>query len=335
MKRLLAVLLPLFLLSGCAPREYSTDFFAMDTFMSARVQGQRAQTLAAQCEQKVNQLEKLLSRTRADSAIYQINALSSETLPSLVTAYIQEAAALSSWTEGCFDPTVAVLTDLWGIGTDAACVPEQKKIDEALLQIGADNIEIGKLNESDTWEVTLRNGAQLDLGGIAKGIAADECTAILRQADASGLLMLGGNIYAVGSNSGKPWIVGIADPDNNTDYLATVAVEDLSVVTSGDYERYFEQDGKRYHHIFDPRTGYPADSGLRSVTVIDENSTMADALTTALFVMGLEDGMEFCAANGIAAVFITADKQIHTTPKVKQICAFTFDGEDKGYTYVQ
>lgn len=333
MKRFFAALLPLFLLCSCTPKEYSADFFAMDTFMSVRVQGGAAQTLAAQCEQKVNELEKLLSRTREDSPIYQINASSSRAVPVLAAAYLQDAVALSSWTEGRFDPTVAALTDLWGIGTDAARVPAQNEIDEALLRVGTANIEIGSLDGSDTWEVTLKNGAQIDLGGIAKGIAADECADILRQADASGLLMLGGNIYAVGSNEGKAWMVGIADPDQNADYIATVAVENLSVVTSGDYERYFEQDGKRYHHIFDPRTGYPADSGLRSVTVIDERSTMADALTTALFVMGLEDGMEFCAENGIAAVFITTDKQVHTTARVQEICTFTFDGESKGYTY--
>ena len=152
------------------------------------------------------------------------------------------------------------------------------------------------------------------------------------------LATLGGNIGAYGENpvrdSGN-WVVGIADPDNNADYLATVEVRGLSVVTSGDYERYFEQDGKRYHHIFDPATGYPADSGLRSVTVIDEASTRADALTTALFVMGLEEGMAFCAANDIAAVFVTADKQVHVTDKVGAVCTFTFLGEEKGYTHAQ
>ena len=112
-------------------------------------------------------------------------------------------------------------------------------------------------------------------------------------------------------------------------------MHDLSVVTSGDYERYFEQDGVRYHHIFDPETGYPAVSGLRSVTVIDENSTRADALTTALFVMGADKGRAYCEKNGIAAVFITSDRQVFTTEKVSELCSFSFTGEDKGYTYAQ
>ena len=135
------------------------------------------------------------------------------------------------------------------------------------------------------------------------------------------------------------------NPRNNTIFLsatvydaatvAAVAVHDLSVVTSGDYERYFEQDGVRYHHIFDPETGYPAASGLRSVTVIDENSTRADALTTALFVMGADKGRAYCEKNGIAAVFITSDRQVFTTEKVSELCSFSFTGEDKGYTYAQ
>lgn len=136
-------------------------------------------------------------------------------------------------------------------------------------------------------------------------------------------------------NEGKDWNIGIADPDDSTDTIAAVAVHDLSVVTSGDYERYFEQDGVRYHHIFDPKTGYPAASGLRSVTVIDANSTRADALTTALFVMGADKGRAYCEENGIAAVFVTADKQVFTTSRVADVCTFTFTGEDKGYTYAQ
>lgn len=337
MKRMLAAVLPLLLLCGCAPKEYSTDFFAMDTFMSVTVLGETGQDAAQQCERRVNELEGLLSRTRSGennakaSAVYLINHAPSGTGMVDEGGYIQTAKALSEQTNGLFDPTTARLTDLWGIGTDEPRVPAQSEIDEALLTVGAANIVV----DQNSGFVSLAGGAQLDLGGIAKGIAADECAAILREADASGLLMLGGNIYAVGSNNGKPWRIGIADPDNNVEYIATVAVEDRSVVTSGDYERYFEQDGKRYHHIFDPRTGYPAESGLRGVTVIDENSTRADAFTTALFVMGLEDGMAFCEANGVAAVFITSDKRVYTTPAVAKACTFTFAGEDKGYTYAQ
>lgn len=329
MKRFLAALLPLFCLTACAPKaqEYSTDFFAMNTFMQARVLGQDAQQTATAVEQRVNALDKLLSRTREDSEIYRLNHANGAAIETEAAAYVALALPQIEVTSGSFDPTVAPLTDLWGIGTEAAHVPAQEEINQAMAHVGWENIQV---NGS---QVTLKNGAEIDLGGIAKGAAADECAQILRDAGNEGLLALGGNIYAVGTNNGKPWVVGIADPDDTADYLATVAVQELSVVTSGDYERYFEQDGKRYHHIFNPATGYPADSGLRGVTVIDQSSVRADAMTTALFVMGLEKGMAFCEQNEIAAVFITSEKEIYTTSKVSEICQFSFVGEDKGYTY--
>ncbi len=333
MKRILAASLLLLTLSGCGGRSepYSTDFFAMDTFMSVKVLGSDGESLAQQCESEINSLEGVLSRTREDTDIAKLNAADGApvTLSDEGAKLLGTALDLSAATDGAYDPTVAPLTDLWGIGTEHQQVPSQSDIDAALAAVGTQHVHVS----GDS--VQLDRGSKIDLGGIAKGYAADLCADILKGADADGLLVLGGNIYAVGTNEGKDWNIGIADPDESTDTVAAVAVHDLSVVTSGDYERYFEQDGVRYHHIFDPATGYPAASGLRSVTVIDGNSTRADALTTALFVMGADEGRAYCEENGIAAVFITADRQVFTTSKVSELCDFSFTGEDKGYTYAQ
>lgn len=339
MKRILAAFLLLLCLAGCTPqpKSYTADFFAMDTFMSITAYGeseQAAQDTAVQLEQRINALEPALSRTREDSDLYRLNHADGAACEVSEDTYaaIEAAVQFAEWTGGAFDPTMAPLTDLWGINTDHAHVPAQAEIDAALAHVGYQNIELLGNNQ-----VRLLNGAQLDLGGIGKGFATDAAAAMLDGTQGV-LATLGGNIGAYGENPNRDsgnWVVGIADPDDNAAFIATVEVRGLSVVTSGDYERYFEQDGKRYHHIFDPATGYPADSGLRSVTVIDESSTRADALTTALFVMGLEAGMAFCGQNDIAAVFVTADKQVHVTDKVGEVCTFAFLGEEKGYTHAQ
>lgn len=339
MKRILAAFLLLLCLAGCTPQpeSYTADFFAMDTFMSITAYGedeQAVQDTAVQLEQRINALEPALSRTREDSDLYRLNHADGAVCEVSEDTYaaIEAAVQFAEWTGGAFDPTMAPLTDLWGINTDHAHVPAQAEIDAALTHVGYQNIELLGNNQ-----VRLLNGAQLDLGGIGKGFATDEAAAMLDGTQGV-LATLGGNIGAYGENPNRDsgnWVVGIADPDDNAAFIATVEVRDLSVVTSGDYERYFEQDGKRYHHIFDPATGYPADSGLRSVTVIDESSTRADALTTALFVMGLEEGMAFCGQNDIVAVFVTADKQVHVTDKVGEVCTFAFLGEEKGYTHAQ
>jgi len=169
----------------------------------------------------------------------------------------------------------------------------------------------------DGNSVTLDSGMMLDLGGIAKGFAADKAVEIYAQYGVtSALLNLGGNIYAYGQKQdGSDFRIGLRDPfGGEGEYAAVVSVHDTSVVTSGVYERYFESNGQTYHHLFDPKTGYPCDNSLQSVTIICTSSTQADALSTALFVMGTEDGMKLAEQlDGVEAVFITDDHQIYVT----------------------
>ena len=346
MKRYLAAAMLLLTLTGCgSTRLYteSRDFFAMDTYMSVDVSSETsnasASDMASRIEQRVNELDAALSCTQQAGDLYRLNHANGQPTEVSEDTYtaLEKALEYAELTDGAFDPTMAPVTDLWGIGTDNARVPAQSEIDEALTHVGYENIKLLGNNQ-----VQLLNGAQVDLGGIGKGYAGDAVHRLaLDNSEHTNwhiIARLSGNIELFGGKTAEAenrnWNIGIADPDDNTDSIAVVSLGDGSVVTSGDYERYFEQDGKRYHHIFDPKTGYPADSGLRGVTVIDPCSTKADALTTALFVMGLDKGMQFCAENEIAAVFITSDKQVYTTSGVEDY-TFEFLGEKKGYTYAE
>lgn len=315
-------------LTGCAPKQATQDFYAMDTVMSITAYGGKAEQAVSECVQYINQLEAAISRTQESSEISAVNEADGTTveLSEETADILQDALDIAAETDGCFDPTVAPLSDLWQIGTDNAHLPEQEEIDEALQYVGYERVSM------DGGAVTMDAGMKMDLGGIGKGYAADHVVEILESYNVKrAIIALGGNIYALGSKDrGLNWTVAITDPDNQEDYLGTLEVSDTSVVTSGDYERYFEQDGKRYCHIFDAETGYPAETDLRSVTVVTPESTKADGYTTALFVMGYDKAVEFCEQHEIEAIFVCSDHTVHVTDGLKD--AFTLLNETD-YTY--
>ncbi len=294
-------------------QEASQEFYAMDTYMSIQVYGGEAQEAVDECVQYINDLEQEISRTNEDSEIYTLNETGVATVSDDTADILTAAAELAKQADGYFDPTVAPLSDLWQIGTENAHIPKKSQIAKARKLVDYTKLHINGNN------VTLPKSMKIDLGGIGKGYAADHVLKILQDKGVtSGIVALGGNIYAVGKKDGnKDWNVAIADPDSNGEYLGKLEVSDTSVVTSGDYERYFEEDGVRYCHIFDPATGAPAQSDLRSVTIVDKNSTKADAFTTALFVMGYEKAEKFCEENDIEAVFVCSDKTVHVTDGLK------------------
>ena len=211
---------------------------------------------------------------------------------------------------------------LWGFTGQTQRVPTQSDLDEALKSVGTDRIDF-----SDEG-VSLHGDAEIDLGGIAKGYAAERCVALLEQNGATAaLLSLGGNVQTYGTKpDGSAWRIGIADPSSPAQSIATLTVHGTkALVTSGGYQRYFEADGVTYHHILDPETGCPAQSGLASVTVIADSGTMADAYSTALFVMGLERATDFWRREqSFEAVFVTTDGAIYATDGVTpEDCEYT------------
>jgi thiamine biosynthesis lipoprotein len=215
--------------------------------------------------------------------------------------------------QGAFDITVRPLTKLWGIGKKNTYIPPQELIDEARSRVNASKIIIDKEQSTARFNV---NDGSIDLGGIAKGYAADEVKRIIvRNGIESALIDLGGNIVTVGTKpDGSSWKVGIQNPlAPRGEYLGVVEANDRTVVTSGSYEQFFIKDKIRYHHIIDPRTGYPAQSSLYSVTAICEKSIDADALTTALFILGYEEGLKLVDQIGAEAIFITDTMEVRMT----------------------
>ena len=283
-KRLIPLLLAL-LLCGCAaqPVDYETEFFAMDTVMQVRLYGAKdAEKQAQSLIDTIHHLDATLSVTRAESEICRLDAGEALIPSPAVAELLDRTLALSQRTGGCLDPTVYPIVKLWGFTTGEYHLPSQEEIDQTLPLCGAQHIR------RDGEALSLDPGSALDFGAVAKGYAAEVCAEQIAKSGATGILALGGNIQTVGDKpDGSDWRIGITNPFSPD---ATIAVLNLrgshAVVTSGGYQRYFEEDGVRYSHIMDPATGLSAQSGLCSVTIVADSGFLADGLSTALYVMG-------------------------------------------------
>lgn len=288
MKRIVCVILICLLLCGCTGSgSVQRDLWAMDTYMDLQLWGADAEAGAEQITELIKQLEADWSVTDPDSLIHHPQDADREQ-----RGFLQAVEDLSMRTGGAYYPYLGGLAEVWGFLSGEYCIPTQEQIEAAMSQ------------------------GKLDLGGAVKGYAGQQAADLLAALNVeSALLNLGGNIQTYGNKAdGTPWNIGIQNPDGG-DPVGVISVEGtMAVVTSGDYQRYFEQDGVRYHHIFDPATGHPADSGLRSVTVICQSGLTADVLSTALFVMGLEEASGFWQeSDDFEAVFILADGSILAT----------------------
>lgn len=287
-----ALLIVTLFLTGCqpTPTPQNLSFPAMDTFMHLTAYGEGAQTALEAIREDILFLDTLLSVTEDTGEVYALNHRTdtTRTLSPELTALLEQALILARQTDGAFDPTVYPVVRAWGFTTDAYQVPASDELDELVSLVDHTALHLN----GNT--LTLPDSVQLDFGGIAKGWAGDRAVQILNGAGiASAIVRLGGNIHTIGTKpDGSLWKVGIEDPQTGG-ALATLSVADLAVVTSGSYQRFFTQDGQTYHHIIDPATGRPADSGLVSVTVVGKYGARCDALSTALFVMGLERGTQF------------------------------------------
>ncbi len=319
MKRLFSFVLSLLLLfsltSCAADKPLSRTVTALDTVCTISLYGENEEsTLDAVCAM-IQEYEQRWSRTIPNSEVSVLNAANgAQTAVSTATVeLLQTAQFYSIATEGAFDITTAPLTDLWKAAEQSGTLPDEAALSAACATTGAYRMQFGV----DT--ATLERGTSIDLGGIAKGAIADKVSEALKAGGCSSALIdLGGNIVALGSKpNGEPFHIGIADPQKEEALIATVAVSDRAVVTSGSYQRGYEIAGEWYSHILDPKTGYPVENDLASVTILAPLALDADVLSTACFVMGYEKASTFLDTyDDIEAVFVKADGSVVATDGV-------------------
>ncbi|TPG71271.1 FAD:protein FMN transferase [Brevibacillus laterosporus] len=321
------------ILNGCAskPHEesvntaiqpHSESYFIYDTIVTVRVYDDRVTDQHfKELDTRMKEIESHLSRTLQGSEVYRINEQAGkQAVPVSVETYevITKSMKYAELSEGCFDPAIGPLVSLWNIGQDNAKVPSEENIKKMLQVIDYHQIV---LDDAKRTVFLKQPNMAIDLGGIGKGYAADQIAAYLKENDFnSAIIDLGGNILALGKKpNGNDWTIGIQDPDRNRgNQLGKLKVTNKTVVTSGIYERYFEENGKHYHHILNPATGYPVENNLFGVSIITNESADADALSTTGFALGLEKGMSFMESlPNVEAIFITKDKKVHITGGLK------------------
>ena len=306
------------MLCGCKTKNaepISRTAIYFDTVISIKIYDSQDEAILDRCFNFCKEFEDRISRTIETSEISQINNAKGNpvTVSDNTIELLEQGIYYSRLTDGAFDITIAPLSELWDFKNNPGMLPDEADIKEALSHVSYEMITI------DGNTVTLEDPYMaIDLGGIAKGYMADQLKSYLEsEGIKSALIDLGGNILAVGSKpDGSQYTIGIKKPFDDSKMISTESISDLSVVTSGNYERYFEVDNTIYHHILDTKTGYPCDNGLYSVTIFSKNSVDGDALSTSCFALGLEKGEELInSLEGVDALFVTSDYEIIDTRK--------------------
>lgn len=304
-----------------APLKASADVFAMDTVMLLSVftdSKEKAEKALNEAAKELYRLDNYLSTNITTSELYQINTTGEGTFTKEGQDLMKRSKAFYEKTNGIFNIAIYPLVKAWGFTTNSYQVPNQATL-KALLEASDFN---DVLFDEATGKVTLKKEAMgIDFGGIAKGYASDRMMAIFKaNGIESALVSLGGNVALLGNKpNGKDFVVGIQDPNNPEEYFASIKAKDISVITSGAYQRFFEEKGKTYHHIIDPRTGEPADSGLTSVTIVTKDGALGDSYATTLFILGKEKAIQFWRENhaDFDMILVDSDNKVTITENLE------------------
>lgn len=308
------------LLTGCSGAKSSTQTdqdltytdMLFDTVIKIQILDPADESILDGLKKLCEKYDTMFSATNTDSELYKLNHANGQpfTVSSETANLIQEGIHYSELSGGAFDLTIESVSALWNFKTDKPTVPSSDAIAQAVSHVDYTKVDI----QDNT--VTLEDPeAGIDLGAIAKGYIADQVkTYLKKQGIKHAIINLGGNVDVIGTKpDGSKYNIGIQKPfDESGEAITSVQLKDQTVVTSGIYERYFKKNGKLYHHILDPRTGYPCENNLYSVSIITDSSTKADALSTTCFLLGYEKGMELIQSmDGVEAIFITDDEKVH------------------------
>ena len=296
-------------LTGCSEKPVSKQIFAMDTYMELTAYGDNAEAGLTDVIHTINQYALQLDPEVESGAVYALNHAegSAVTLDPVIADMLTVAKQVYAQTGGALDLTVYPIVKAWGFIDSAHTVPTDAELEQLKSVPCFDDVSI------DIHTVTMPAGTEISFGAIAKGAMAELSRQILTEYGIEhAFLSLGGNVQTLGTKpDGSLWRVGVQDPNNLSGHLGIVSVGETAVVTSGSYQRYFEQDGKLYHHIIDPATAAPAESGLLSVTILCESGTMADALSTSMFILGEEAAIDYHRTyGGFDMILVTEDNRV-------------------------
>ena len=319
----------IFLFASCSSTIITVEktYFFFDTVITAKLydaEQTRIDTVFEQCFNELERIENVFSVTNAESELSKLNASASEApvkVSDELFYVVSTALYYCELSDGALDISVGKLVDLWGIGTEAQRIPAEGEIKE-LLGVSYKSIVADETNKTIFYS---DDRVKIDLGAVAKGYAGDRILQILAQNNIYGAVFsLGGNIVTYGHKpDGSGFTIGIADPKENEQLSATIVTNDCAVVTSGDYQRYFIENGITYHHILDSKTGFPSDTDISGVTVICRSSIQADCLSTAVFVLGREKGLELIEnIQNVEAVAIEKGGSIFASSGIE---AYTFE----------
>ena len=309
---------------------YKKTSFLMGTVVTVKIYNENKESALHPAFERIEELINKVGVNELDSEIDEINAKAGiEPVNVSIDTFnlVNEGKKYSEKADGSFDITIGPLTSLWHIGFPDARKPSQLEIDQVLPSIDFQKII---LDEKEQTIFLQEKGMQIDLGAIAKGFITDEVAAVLKeQGVTTALIDLGGNIYVMGNHpKGEEWTVGIQDPfSSRGEIIGKIKESDKSIVTSGIYERFLEINNQQYHHILNPKDGYPFSNDIAGITVVTEKSIDGDALSTSVYSKGIEGGMKYLEEfPGVEAIFVSKDKKVYITSGLKNEFELTKEG---------